>query len=528
MLALSRWKIALVLASVIFGLLFTLPNLLPDSVLAQWPGFLPHARLNLGLDLQGGSSLLYEVDAGALKQERLNDLMEEASSELRDAQVQFSGLNATAGVVALKITDIGQMEQAATALAKVGGTVQGSGREVLVTHDAAGNFQIALTPAALQQGVRNAVAQTIEIIRRRIDLLGTKEPDIRQQGIDRIAIEAPGESDPQKLKDVIGQTAKLTFQMVDESTQAENLQTIVPPDDMVLPDEDKGGTVIVVKRRVSVDGAMLTHAQQGFNQNGDPVVEFRLNGQGAHRFGQVTTENLHHRFAIILDNKVIEAPVIQSPIIGGQGEISGNFTPDSANQLALLLNSGALPAPLHVVEQGTVGADLGADAVKAGVTGLAIGAALIFAFIILAYGLFGVFAAIALIVNLLMMFGALSMTQATLTLPGIAGLILTMAVAVDANVLIYERMRDEANTGRAAMAAADAGYRRALTSIFDANVTTMISALIMFSFGVGPVKGFAWTLSIGVVTSVFSAVLVTQLLIGWWFRVTRSKTLPIA
>jgi preprotein translocase subunit SecD len=528
MLALSRWKIAVVLASVIFGILFSLPNALPDSVLAQWPSFLPHQRLNLGLDLQGGSSLLYEVDTDALKKQRLNDLQEEASQELHDAQIQFSGLNSTGGVVALKITDLTQMDAAQTALGKVGGTITGSGREVVVTHDGAGNFQIALTQAAIQQGVRNAVAQSIEIIRRRIDLLGTKEPDIRQQGADRITIEAPGESDPQKLKDVVGQTAKLTFQMVDETVQAQDATTIVPPDDQVLPDEEHKGAFLVVKRRVSVDGGMLTHAQQSFDQNNSPTVAFRLNGPGSHRFGQVTTENVGHRFAIILDNKVIEAPQIISPIIGGQGEITGNFTIDTANQLALLLNSGALPAQLKVIDQRTVGADLGADSVRAGVTGLAIGAALIFAFIILAYGLFGVFAAIALVVNLLMMFGALSMTQATLTLPGIAGLILTMAVAVDANVLIYERMRDEANSGRAAMAAADAGYRRALTSIFDANVTTMISALIMFSFGAGPVKGFAWTLSIGVVTSVFSAVLVTQLLIGWWFRVTRSKTLPIA
>jgi preprotein translocase subunit SecD len=528
MLALSRWKIAVVLLSVIYGLLFTLPNVLPDSVLAQWPSFLPHQRLNLGLDLQGGSSLLYEVDTDALKKQRLNDLQEEASQELHDAQVQFSGLNSNAGVVALKITDPAQTDAAATALGKVGGTVTGAGREVLVTHDNAGNFQLALTQAAIQQGVRNAVAQSIEIIRRRIDLLGTKEPDIRQQGTDRIAIEAPGESDPQKLKDVVGQTAKLTFQMVDESAPAQAADTVVPPDDEVLPDEEKGPPFITVKRRVSVDGGMLTHAQQSFDQNNAPSVAFRLNGPGAHRFGQVTTENVGHRFAIILDHKVIESPVIQNPIVGGQGEITGSFTIDGANQLALLLNSGALPAQLKVIDQETVGADLGADAVRAGVTGLAIGAVLIFAFIILAYGLFGVFAAIALVVNLLMMFGALSMTQATLTLPGIAGLILTMAVAVDANVLIYERMRDEANSGRAAMAAADAGYRRALTSIFDANVTTMISALIMFSFGAGPVKGFAWTLSIGVVTSVFSAVLVTQILIGLWFRLTRAKTLPIA
>ena len=532
MLALSRWKILLVLGSVIFGILYSLPNVLPDSVLAQWPGFLPHQRLNLGLDLQGGSSLLYEVDTVALTQERLNDLSEEASSELHDAQVQFQNLTAANGAVTLKVTDPAQLDQAATALGKVGGTIN-AGREVIVTHDAAGNFRVTLTPQAQQQEARNAVAQTIEIIRRRIDLLGTKEPDIRQQGSNRIAIEAPGESDPQKLKDVVGQTAKLTFQLVDQSIPNPEATTIVPPDDIVLPyQEASGGSgearYIVVKRRVAVDGAMLTHAQQGFNQNNAAVVDFRLNGAGAHRFGQVTTENVGHPFAIVLDNKVISAPNINTPIIGGSGYIEGNFTVDSATQLALLLNSGALPAPLKVIQENTVGADLGADAVRAGVIGLAIGAGLIFGFIILAYGLFGIFAALALIVNLLMMFGALSMTQATLTLPGIAGLILTMAVAVDANVLIYERMRDEANSGRPAMAAADHGYRRAMSSIFDANVTTMISALIMFSFGAGPVKGFAWTLSIGVATSVFSAILVTQLLIGWWFRVTRAKTLPIA
>ena len=531
MLALSRWKIILVLGSVIFGILFSLPNVLPDSVLAQWPGFLPHQRLNLGLDLQGGSSLLYEVDTDALKKERLNDLAEEATQELRDAQVTFQGLTTTSGVVVLKINDLTQLDQAATALAKVGGTTPGAGREVTVSHDAGGNFQIALTAAAIQAETRNAVAQSIEIIRRRIDLLGTKEPDIRQQGLDRITIEAPGESDPEKLKNIIGQTAKLTFQMVDESIKPQAVDTLVPPDDMVLPEEDAKANepFIAVKKRIAVDGAMLTHAQQSFDpQTNDPVVQFRFNGAGAHRFAQITTENVGHRFAIVLDNKVISAPVIRVPIIGGDGVISGNFTADSANQLALLLNSGALPAPLKVVQENRVGADLGADAVRAGVVGLTIGAALIFAFIILAYGLFGVFAAIALIVNVLMMFGVLSMTQATLTLPGIAGLILTMAVAVDANVLIYERMRDEANAGRAAMAAADHGYQRALTSIFDANVTTMIAALIMFAFGAGPVKGFAWTLSIGVLTSVFSAVLVTQLLIGWWFRVTRAKTLPIA
>ncbi|HEY3800481.1 MAG TPA: protein translocase subunit SecD [Caulobacteraceae bacterium] len=529
MLELSRWKIFLVLGSVIFGILFSLPNVLPDPMLAQVPSFLPHKKLNLGLDLQGGSSLLYEVDTDALRKERLTDLSEEASQTLRDGQITFSNLAVNATSVTLKIGDPTQTVAATTALNKLASVVPGAGRDILVTNDAAGDVTLAMTQVAEQADVRNAVAQSIEIIRRRIDLLGTKEPDIRQQGLDRITIEAPGESDPQALKNVIGQTAKLTFQMVDESITPQDLHTIVPPDDAVMPEDNPREPFIVVKKRVAVDGGMLTNAQQGFDpQSGEAIVQFRLNGQGAHRFAQITTQEIGHRFAIVLDNKVISAPVIQSAIIGGSGQITGNFTVDSANQLALLLKSGALPAPLKVISENTVGADLGADAVKAGVIGLAIGAGLIFAFIILAYGLFGVFAALALVVNLLMMFGALSMTQATLTLPGIAGLILTMAVAVDANVLIYERMRDEANAGRAAMAAADAGYRRAMTSIFDANVTTMISALIMFGFGAGPVKGFAWTLSIGVVTSVFSAILVTQLLIGWWFRVTRARSLPIA
>jgi preprotein translocase subunit SecD len=530
MLELSRWKIILVVASIVFGALFSAPNLLPDQALAQLPSFLPHHRLNLGLDLQGGSSLLYEVDAAAVEKERLNGLLEEASSALHDAQVAYSGLAVTGSAVTFKVTDPSQIGQAASALAKVGGTLAGGGRDV-TTSDAGGVFTIALTPRAIQQMTQSAVTQSVEIIRRRVDLLGTKEPDIRRQGTDRISIEAPGESDPEKLRNVIGQTAKLTFQLVDESIIPEQgMQTLVPPDDEVLPDTDPNEhqPFIVVKRRVAVDGAMLTHAQQSFDQNNSPAVAFRLNGLGAQRFGQVTTEHVGHRFAIVLDNKVISAPNIESPIIGGNGIITGNFTTDSANQLAVLLNSGALPAPLNVIQEQTVGADLGADAVRAGVFGLAVGGALIFAFIIAAYGLFGIFAALALVVNVLLIIGSLSMTQGTLTLPGIAGLILTMAVAVDANVLIYERMRDEAHAGRAAIAAADAGYRRALTSIFDANVTTLISALIMFNFGAGPVKGFALTLFIGVITSVSSAILVTQLLIGWWFRVTRAKALPIA
>ncbi|MFI4976354.1 MAG: protein translocase subunit SecD [Caulobacterales bacterium] len=530
MLRLSRWKIIAVTLSIVFGVLFTLPNVLPDANLAQLPEWLPHQKLHLGLDLQGGSYLLYEVDTDALRKERLTNLTEDIRLHLQQDKVLFADLSVVAGAVTFRVTDPTQTDAAATALTHVGGQLPGGGRDVIVSQGPNQTFKVSFVAQATGTDARQAVAQSIEIIRKRIDALGTKEPNIQPQGADRIVIEAPGESDPAKLRAIIGQTAKLTFQMVDETVGESDVRdNRIPPDDIVLPDADNQQQPLVLKKRVLVSGEMLTHAGQGFDgQTGAPAVDFSFNGQGARRFGDATSQNIGKRFAIVLDNKVISAPVIRGAILGGSGQITGSYTVETAQQLSILLNSGALPAPLIIQEQRTVGAELGADAVRAGAISLAIGGALIFVFIILAYGLFGVFAALALVVNVLIMFGALSMTQATLTLPGIAGLILTMAVAVDANVLIYERMRDEANTGRAPMAAADAGFRRALVSIVDADITTMIAALIMFQFGAGPVRGFAWTLSIGVITSVFTAVLITQLLIGWWFRVARPKALPIA
>ena len=342
-------------------------------------------------------------------------------------------------------------------------------------------------------------------------------------------IQAPGESDPGKLRDIIGKTAKLTLQMVDETVTPEDVQAgRIPPGSEVLPG-DQYSPYYVVKKRALVSGEELTNAQQQFDpQSGNPVVALTFNASGGRKFGDLTARNVGKRFAIVLDDKVLSAPVINGPITGGSGIITGNFTVQSANELSLLLRSGALPAPLNVEDQRTVTAELGADAVKAGSISLAIGAVSMFVFVILAYGLFGGFAAIALVVNVLLIVGIMSATQATLTFPGIAGLILTLAVAVDANVLIYERMRDEANAGRTPMAAADHGYKLALTSILDANITSLISGLIMFSFGSGPVKGFAWTLVIGVFTSLFTAIFITQVLIGWWFKTAKPKKLPIA
>ncbi len=527
MLALSRWKVGLVLASLLFGLLFSLPNLVPAGTLPHW---LPGQRLNLGLDLQGGSYLLLEVDTGALKKERLTNLTEDIRTKLRGEQIAFTGLAVTGDSVSVRITAANQTAQAFTLLnSSLGERLPTGGRDVSLANGPDQTIVVSIVQGAADAAARDAVKRSIEIIRKRIDALGTKEPVITQQGAARIVVEAPGESDPEKLKSVIGKTAKLTFQMVDTDLATEDLAAgRIPPDDELLPNDGGGPPVLVVKRRSLVTGEMLTSASASHDQNNLPDINFSFNGQGTRRFALATTENLKKPFAIVLDKRIISAPTIQSPITGGTGEITGSFTEESAHDLALMLKSGALPAPLNVVAQHTVGAQLGADAVRAGQISILIGAALIFAFVMLSYGLFGVFAAIALIVNGLMIVGAMSVTQATLTLPGIAGLVLTLAVAVDANVLIYERMRDEVRAGRAAMAAADAGFSKAIVTIIDANVTTLVASIIMFQFGSGPVKGFAWTLFIGVITSVGTAIFVTQVLIAWWFRAFKAKTLPIA
>lgn len=532
MMSLSRWKVIAVVLSVIFGVLFTLPNLLPQKTLDALPGFVPHQRLNLGLDLQGGSQLLLEVDTGALRAERLTNMVEDVRTTLREEGIDFTALGVADGGVSVRITDPAKVTDAVNLLRRtVGAALAGvpGGRDVTVSTADDQRIRIAFVAEALNAEAAKAVDQSIEIIRRRIDALGTKEPTIIRQGVNRIVVQAPGESDPERLKAVIGQTAKLSFQMVDDSVPlAEAAQGRIPPGSELLVSEDGYTPALLVRKRSLVTGEMLTDAQQQFDsQTGQAVVSFRFNGQGARRFGDATSQNIGKRFAIVLDKKVISAPTIQGAITGGSGQITGNFTVESANNLAILLRAGALPAPLKVEEQRTVGAELGADAVRAGAISLGIGAVAIIAFIVLAYGLFGVFAAFALIVNVLLIVGIMSMTQATLTFPGIAGLILTLAVAVDANVLIYERVRDEAHAGRPPLSALDHGYQRALVSIIDANITSAISALIMFQFGAGAVKGFAWTLLIGVITSVFTAVVITQLLITLWFRAAKPKQLPI-
>jgi preprotein translocase subunit SecD len=534
MMNLSRWKVILVVLAAVLGAIFTLPNLLPASTTAALPGFLPKKTLALGLDLQGGSSLLMEVNVNALRAERLTQMIEDVRTTLTDAQIAFTDLGQVNGAISVRITDPARVNDAVNALRKtIGQPLAGTtgGRDVTVSTGADQRVQMAFVADAFDAEAARAVDQSIEIIRRRVDQLGTKEIDITRQGKTRIFLQAPGESDPVRLKNIVGQTAKLSFQMVDDSASpAEIAAGHIPPGDEVLVSTDNYAPSYVVKKRQPVTGEMLTNASPNFDQNtGRAVVSLRFNSVGARRFGEITSENIGKRFAIVLDKKVISAPRIDGAITGGSGQIYGSFTAQTANDLAVLLRAGALPAPLNIIEQRTVGAELGADSVRAGTISAVVGLAAVVVFMLGIYGgLFGGISLAGLIVNALMIIGLMSFTGATLTLPGIAGLILTLAVAVDANVLIYERMRDELRAGRSLIAAMDAGFSRAWGTIFDANMTHMFSAMILFEFGSGPVKGFAWTLSIGVLTTVFSAVLVTQVLLAWWFKAARPKALPIA
>ncbi len=531
MVRVARWKVALVVVAALLGFVFTLPNLVPAGAM---PGWLPNQRLNLGLDLQGGSYLLLQVDTAALARERRTDLIEDVRRELRDARIPYTALGQGGGAVNVRITDAAQVPEAQRILRLLSQPLASSpGQPTLEVATAPDQrLRLAYTAAAVEDEARRAVEQSIEIIRRRIDELGTREPSITRQGSNRIVVQAPGESDPERLKRVIGQTARLTFQLVDDSVPlAEAAAGAVPPGTVLLPQDGRPDEpVLLLQRRSLVTGEMLTDAQPTFDpQSNEPAVSFRLNSQGARAFGRVSSANVGRRFAIVLDDRVISAPSINEPILNGSGQISGSFTVETANDLAVLLRAGALPAPLTVEEQRTVGAELGQDAIEAGQVSTVIAFVSVLIFMVLAYGLlFGGVAVVALLVNGLLIIAAMSLTQATLTLPGIAGLILTLAVAVDANVLIYERMREEARAGRTPAVAMDAGFSRAIVTILDANITTLVAAVIMFWFGSGPVRGFAWTLSIGVFTSVFSAVLVTQVLLAFWFRSVRPKTLPIS
>lgn len=520
MLYFSKWKIGFVVLACLAGIFYALPNAVaPSTSSAALPSW--WQPVTLGLDLQGGSHLLLEVDVEAVVQEQLTGVVEAARDVLREDRLRYRDLGVDGNVVAVTIPEVEQREQAAGLLRKLDPALE-------IESDDEGRFALTFNDKAMTERKLSAVQQSIEIIRRRVDELGTREPTIQRQGDSRVIVEVPGLSDPERLKRLIGKTAKLTFHLVDTSTSLEDAQRgRIPPGTMLLPSADRNGPgSYVVKRRVQVSGDRLTDASTSF-QNAAPVVSFRFDAAGGRQFGDTTAGAVGKQLAIVLDDQVISAPVINEPILGGSGIISGRFTTEEANDLALLLRAGALPAPLTILEERTVGPGLGADSIRAGAIASIIGLIAILVFMTLAYGSFGLFANIALLLNLSMLIGILSFIGATLTLPGIAGIVLTMGMAVDANVLIFERMREEARSGRTPLNAAEVGFQQAFRTILDSNITTLAAAALLFFFGTGPVRGFAVTLTVGILTSMFTAIMVTRLLVALWLRSRRPKVLPI-
>jgi SecD/SecF fusion protein len=534
MLYFSRWKTIGIWAVVLIGMLLAAPNLLAPSVLEKLPDWLPKKQMTLGLDLQGGSHILLKVDQNDLIKERLNTARDEIRTLLRDAKVGYTGLSGSGRVVQVRIRDAGQIAAAKEALKSLtepvsaglftGGTIT----EMSMEEPEPGLLRFTLTDAGIKYRTSTAVAQSIEVVGRRVNELGTTEPIVQRQGDDRILVQVPGLEDPQRLKDILGQTAKLTFQMVDQSVPVQDAINGRPPaGSTVMYSKDEPPVPYLIENRVIVSGENLVDAQATFDQRtNEPVVSFRFDSKGATRFGQATQQNVGKLFAIILDDHVISAPQIREPILGGTGQISGNFTAQSANDLAVLLRAGALPATLTVIEERTVGPGLGQDSIDAGKMSAIVGSILVVVFMIGAYGLLGWIANLALVANLALIVAILSVLGATLTLPGIAGIVLTVGMAVDSNVLIYERIREERRQGRSVIQSVDAGFRKALATIFDSNITTLIAAVVLFFLGSGPVRGFAVTLAIGIITTVFTAFTLTRWLTSEWLRRWRPKELP--
>lgn len=537
MLHFSRWKILSILAVCLVGLIYTLPNLLPSGALDRFPSWWPKETLSLGLDLKGGSYLLLEANVEQLKKEWFDQIEDDVRSRLRRARIQYSGLGSTGDAVRVRISKPEDIEKARTELNGMIQPLQGSiftgqaGNNLDVQGAPDGSFTITPTAAAITERLGNGMASVISVLGQRINALGTTEPTIVRQGANRIVVQVPGLDDPERLKAIIGKTAKLSFHEVDQSKTVTDVQaTGVPPGSKIFDMErdDKNPNLpkdkILLKAASVVGGDDLVDAQPSFDgQTNEPVVSFRFNTSGARRFGTYTQSNVGRPFAIVLDDVVISAPVIREPILGGSGQISGNFSVQEASDLAIALRSGALPISLVVKEERSVGPSLGQDSINSGLVAGLIGGIGTAGLTMLVYGLFGAFAVLALLLNGLLLIAVMSGLQATLTLPGIAGIVLTIGMAVDSNVLIFERIREELRSGKTAIAAIEAGFSRAIITIADSQLTTLAAALVMFWLGSGPIRGFAVTLSIGVMTSVFTAITVTRLIVALWLRRTRDK-----
>lgn len=535
MLYFSKWKVTAILLTIFVSLVVLVPNYLSsDQIKNYWPSWLPGRQVVLGLDLQGGVYLLYQIDVADYKQKRLKALEGDIRQAMRDEpRIGYTGLGVQGENVQLKIRDADKVEEATKRLnnllnplstSALGGTAV---TEFQLDAGSDGLMRLGFSEAGLDKRLGTVVQQSIEVIRRRVDQMGAVEPSIQRQGSDRILVEAPGEKDPARLKNIIGRTAQMTFHLVDLNVSAdEAAKGNLPPGEILLKQKE-GGMPMVVDETPLMTGEDLSDAQTSFSQTNEPVVSFRLSTSGARKFAQVTTDNVGRLFAIVLDDEIISAPRINEPITQGSGQISGNFSVESANDLAVLLRAGALPAKLSVAEERTVGPGLGADSIAAGQRAALIGTIAVVIFMLAAYGLFGVFANIALVVNLILIMAIITILQATLTLPGIAGIVLTMGMAVDSNVLIYERIREEQRLGRSPVSAIDAGFRRAFGTILDANITTLIAAIVLFQMGSGPVKGFAVTHVIGIVTTMFTAITFTRLVVATWVRYRRPSVVPL-
>ncbi|WP_020591817.1 protein translocase subunit SecD [Kiloniella laminariae] len=522
MVQFPKWQVFAIVGVLVLGLYYALPNVFKEQTVEAFPSWLASDQINLGLDLRGGSYMLLEVDLEAVEKEQMTDLVENIRSILRSASIGYQNLGIQEGGASFTLRDTTDemVSRVRSMIAQIDGGL-------LVT-SSDGTFSVVYNDQVRQQRRISVVNQSIEVLRRRLDETGTKEISLQRQGENRILIQVPGVTDPEEIKTLIGKTAKLTFHLVDQNADPYSNSAPVGSQIMLSLDEQANGQPrrYVINKRVMVSGENLVDAQATF-QDGQPVISFTFDSSGAQRFARVTQDNVNKPFAIVLDGRVISAPVIRSPILTGSGIISGNFTAQSAEELAVLLRAGALPAPLVILEERTIGAGLGEDSINAGKIASVIGMVLVVGFMALAYGFFGLMANVALIANLVLIVAVLSLFQATLTLPGIAGIVLTIGMAVDANVLIFERIREEIRNGRGPVMAVEAGYKRAMSTILDSNITTLIAAVILFQFGSGPIKGFAVTLIIGIITSMFTAIMVTRLLIVTWLRRRRPQTLGI-
>jgi protein-export membrane protein SecD len=534
MLPYSRFKTIAILASVLIAMLFALPNAVPPAVQQTLLKTIGAKSMTLGLDLQGGSNVVMEVDKKDLQKQLVDQLASDARNLLREAKIGYKGITKTDNGISVRLSDLTAVANAKIELQKLqqplGAGLLGAGGSANL-YDLANQddlFTFTFSPVGFDSKVAQAINQSLKIVENRINSLGTTESYIQQQGKDRISIQLPGIQDPDTVKKVIGQTAKLTFQLLCQE-QPTGANQNPPQECKALPLKEKPDQIIWVQTasRATVDGADLSDAQPSFDQNNSAVVTFKFNQKGALRFGKLTAENVGKPFAIILDNVVVSYPNINEPILGGSGQISGNFTTEESSQLAVVLRSGALPAKLTTVEERTVGPSLGSDSIRAGFHAAIIGLVLVIVFMVVAYGLFGLFANIALLINLCLLIAVMSAVGFTLTLPGIAGIVLTMGMAVDSNVIIFERIREEWRNGRSALNSMETGFNTALATILDSNLTALIAAVVLFGVGSGPVRGFAITHAIGILTTMYTAFTVTRFIVTLWARWARPKEVPL-